>query len=94
MSWSLEVKPRKAPAIFAAIDAAEPSHELSEGSLAQLRVAKTQAKNLIEAQVAQGTDDAVGVRLNGHSNPGFDLSSGAPDYVQVTVTHAAEEASS
>lgn len=88
MSFSISVKARKAPAIFSAVDETQPTHELSEESLAILRGAKKAAKDLIEAQVVGGSDAAFSVSISGHAAEGL----GAGSSVSVSVYHATEEA--
>lgn len=93
MSWSVQVRPRKAPAVFQAIDAAQPTHDLSEESAEQLRSAKIAAKAVVESQVVGGTDKPFSVSFSGHANPGHEPAKGyANDFVQITVTQADEEA--
>jgi hypothetical protein len=90
MSWSIGVHARKAPEIFRAIDAAEPTHELSDASTEQVRAAKAAAKALIEAQVVGGSDAAFGANLSGHATDGDKQSAGST--VSVNVFQAAEVA--
>lgn len=99
MSWSLQVEPRPAPAIYDAIDAAEPSAVLSEESLAQLHQAKAQAITTIKSgAIGDPETQTFGVSLSGHANPGHEHTDGmADDYIQVNVSQrpaAVEEASS
>ena len=92
MSWSLQVKPRKAPAVFSAIDETQPTHELSDESIEQVRAAKLAAKGIIESQAVGGSDKAFGVTLSGHANEGHEPADGsANDFVQITVTQVDEE---
>lgn len=95
MSWSVSVKPRTAPDIFQAIDAAEPPAHLSDAQLAQVRIAKKAAKDAIEAgAVGEGTEAYYACSLSGHvggdkAGPGTTLTI----YVNQT-TPPPEEASS
>lgn len=92
MSWSLQTKPRPAPAIFRAIDETQPTHELSEESIEQVRAAKAAAKSVIETQAVGGSDKAFGVSLSGHANEGHEPAEGyARDFIQITVTQADAE---
>lgn len=86
MSWSTHTEPREAPAIFQAIDATEPSSDISEEGEAQLRVAKAAAKDIIESQAVGGDGKQFNVSLSGHANPGHEPASGmANDFVTVSV---------
>lgn len=86
MSWSLHVEPRPAPAIFRAVDAAEPSSPVSEDGEQQVRAAKAAAKDIIESQAVGGTDKHFNVSLSGHSNPGHEPAKGmANDFITVSI---------
>jgi hypothetical protein len=86
MSWSLQVEPRPVPDIYDAIQAAEPSAQLSEESLEQVHQAKAQAITTIKSGAIGDEGQTFSVSLSGHANPGHAHQEGmADDYIQVSV---------
>lgn len=88
MSWTVSVNPRKAPAIYDAIDAAEPSADVSDESLEQVHAAKGAAKTLIQSGAfGDPVEKAIGCTLSGHANPGHVPAKGmANDQVSISIS--------